>query len=315
MTLLITGAGGYLGRALVAAARARGHAVRALTRGAPPAGWAGDSGIESWQADLSEKVPQAAFAGIDALIHAAARMGGDDADHGRETVAPTGPVLEAAARAGARLVLVSSMAVPGTTGLAPMAVVDETTPPDPDPALRDAYARAKLAQERIAREVAARHGAPLRIVRPGAIFGPGRVWNAHLGPTLGRLVIGPRHAGELPLCWRPHAAQALLLAAETPQAPGVEVIHALDDDRPDRARYLAALGRPGLPLPWRALDLGAAALAPVAPRLPGLLRRPTLRARLMPLRYANARLHALGWRAEAGFEAAMAAALSGRDVA
>ncbi|MCP1167182.1 NAD-dependent epimerase/dehydratase family protein, partial [Limimaricola sp. ASW11-118] len=221
---------------------------------------------------------------------------------------PSALLLDHAASAGARLVLVSSISVLGTAGLAPFARVDEDAPVEPRPEGRDAYARAKIAQERDARAIAARHGVPLRIVRPGAIFGPGRLWNAHMGLPLGPLTLGPRHAGELPLCWLRHAAQILVLAATVPQSNPVEVIHALDDDRPDRARFLTALGRRGLPLGWRGFDAAAGLLAPLAPRLPGLLRRETLRARLMPLRYDNARAHALGFRPEADFESAMAAA-------
>ncbi|MGR3465780.1 NAD-dependent epimerase/dehydratase family protein [Limimaricola sp.] len=304
--IAVTGAGGFLGRAVVARARAEGHPVRAILRGEAPAEWAADPGIAVLRADLTHAVPP--LDGAAAVIHAAARMGGDDTAQARDTVAPNAMVLEQAARAGARLVLVSSIAVLGTDGIAPFARIDEMTPVEPHPDRRDAYARAKIAQERDARAIAVRHGAALRIVRPGAIFGPGRLWNAHMGITLGPLTLGPRHAGELPLCWLSHAAQILLLAATAPQADPVEVIHALDDDRPDRARFLAALDRRGLPLGWRGFDAAAGVLAPFAPRLPGLLRRETLRARLMPLRYDNARAHRLGFRAEADFEAAMAAA-------
>ena len=304
--IAVTGAAGFLGRAVVARTRAEGHPVRAVIRGTAPAGWADDPGIEVVRADLRREMPR--LDGVAAVIHAAARMEGDDAAQARGTVAPSAALLEHAARAGARLVLVGSIAVLGCAGLAPYATIDEDTPIEPHPVLRDAYARARIAQERAAREIAARHGVPLRIVRCGAVFGPGRLDNAHLGLALGPFTFGPRHAGELPLCWRRHAAQILWRAATAPQAEPVEVIHALDDDRPDRARFLAAIGRRGLPLSWRGLDAAAGLLAPMAPRLPGLLRRETLRARLMPLRYSNARAHDLGFRAEAGFEAAMAEA-------
>ncbi len=302
--IAITGAGGFLGRAVVARARAAGHPVRAILRGAVPPEWAADPGIEVVRADLERGIPT--FDGVATVIHAAARMDGDDAAQMQATVAPSAALLERAAQAGARLVLVSSISVLGTQDLAPLDLVDETTPMEQHPETRDAYARAKIAQERDAQEIAARHGVPLRIVRPGAIFGPGRLWNGHMGLSLGPLTLGPRHAGELPLCWLRHAAQILVLAATTPQAEALDVIHALDDDRPDRARYLEALGRRGLPLGWRGFDAAAGMLAPLGPRLPGLLRRETLRARLMPLRYANARAHALGFKSEAGFEAAMA---------
>ncbi|WP_282026764.1 NAD-dependent epimerase/dehydratase family protein [Limimaricola cinnabarinus] len=304
--IAVTGAAGFLGRAVVARARAQGHELRAISRGAAPPEWAGDTGIEVVHADLRRESPP--LDGVSAVIHAAARMGGDDAAQAEGTVAPSARLLDHAAGSGARLVLVSSISVLGPAGLAPFARVDEETPIEPRPERRDAYARAKIAQERDARAIAARHGAMLRIVRPGAIFGPGHLWNAHMGVTLGPLALGPRHAGELPLCWLSHAAQILLLAATAPQADPVELIHALDDDRPDRARFLAALGRRGLPLGWRALDTAAGLLTPLAPRLPGLLRREVLRARLMPLRYDNARAHRLGFRPEADFETAMAAA-------
>lgn len=303
--IAVTGASGFLGRAVVMRARAMGLPVRAVLRGAPPPAWAADRGIEVVRADLRHDLPP--LDGVAAVIHAAARMDGDDAAQARDTVAPGAQLLDHAARSGARLVLVSSIAVLGTQGLSPYDTVDEATPIEPFPRARDAYARARIALERDARDIAARHGIRLRIVRPGAIFGPGRLWNAHLGAGLGPLVIGPRHGGELPLCWLRHAAQILTLAAARPQRAPVEVIHALDDDRPDRPRYVAALGRRGIALPWRVLDLAAGPLAPLGPRLPGLLRRETLRARWMPLRYSNARARALGFRAEAGFEAAMAA--------
>ncbi|MGR3633249.1 MAG: NAD-dependent epimerase/dehydratase family protein [Limimaricola soesokkakensis] len=308
--IAVTGAGGFLGRAVVARAREKSHPVRAILRGDPPDAWAADPGIEVIRADLRHELPSLDDAA--AVIHAAARMSGDDAAQARDTITPGAALLQRAAQAGARLVLVSSISVLGTRDLAPFALVDEATPVEPHPERRDAYTRAKLAQERGACEISARYGAQLRIVRPGAIFGPGRLWNAHMGIELGPLVLGPRHAGELPLCWLPHAAQILVLAATRPQAQTIELIHALDDDRPDRARFLAALGRRGLPLGWRGFDVAARALTPLGPRLPGLLRREVLRARLMPLRYANARAHALGFRAEAGFEAAMADARRAR---
>ncbi len=312
LTLVITGAGGFLGRATVARARARGHAVRAVLRQPAPHGWARDAGIMAIRADLAEALPDDLFDGACAVIHAAARMTGDDLAQTRDTVAPTEAVLEAAARAGARLVLVGSLSVIGAAALAPFDTVDEGTLVEARPELRDPYTRAKLRQEQLAREIATRHGAALRIVRPGALFGPGQLWNAHLGVTLGPLLIGPRHHGELPLCWLPHAAAALVLAAEAPAGAGFEVIHAVDDDRPDRSRFLRAIGqRAALPLGWRGVDAVAGALAPFGARLPGLLRRPVLRARWMPLRYSNARLRALGWRPEADFDAAMAAARAG----
>ncbi|MCC7321192.1 MAG: NAD-dependent epimerase/dehydratase family protein [Rubellimicrobium sp.] len=283
LSLLVTGADGFLGRAVVAAARARGHEVRRLTRG--PGG--------DVACDLAEGVPLEALRGVARIIHCAGALTGDDARHRRDTVEATR--LIAAARVP--MVLAGSIAV--CDGMA--RVVDETTPPDPRPHLRDAYTRAKIAQEK-----AAAQGQPLRILRLGALWGRGRLWNAHLGLCAGPLFLRLGR-GEIPLSHVTNAALALVIAAEGDWS-GVEIVHVVDDERPDAARYLAAMpGRPRLvlPLPFALVDLAAILAAPLGARAPGLLRRPVLHARMAPRRYDNARLHALGWRPVTGFDAGM----------
>lgn len=288
LTVLVTGAAGFLGRAVVAEARARGHAVRTLTRRA-----GGDV-----VCDLAQGVPASALAGIDRVIHCAAALAGDDATMQRDTVRAT---RNLAAAAGVPMVLAGSIAV--YDGLAGP-VVDETSPPESRPDLRDAYTRAKIAQES-----AARTEAPLRILRIGALWGPGRLWNAHLGVFAGPLFLRMGQ-GELPLAHVAHAAAALVLAAEGAWH-GVEEINVVDDDRPDVQGYLAALPHPPkvtLHVPFALMDTAARLLAPLGARVPGLLRRPVLHARMAPRRYANARLHALGWRPRLSFEQGMRAA-------
>jgi len=275
LTLLVTGAGGFLGHAVAESARARGHRVRTLTR--RPGG--------DVVCDLVEDLPPAATEGIDRILHCAAALTGDAAVMQRDTVQAT---LNVAA-AGLPLVLAGSIAV--YDGMA--AAVDESTPLEPHPELRDAYTRAKIAQERAAA------GSALRILRIGALWGPGQLWNAHLGPRTGPVLwrIG---RGEIPLAHVRNAALAMVIAAEGTWS-GTEVFNVVDDARPDARGWLAAMKDGGfhppfaIPLPFAALDLTARALSPFARSLPGLLRRPTLHARIAPHRYANARLHALGW--------------------
>jgi len=319
LTLTITGAAGYVGTATVAAARARGHTVRAVIRGPASADWAGDGAIACHRADLGTDDLTAALDGSDAVIHAAASLAGDEAQMRRDTVVATGALMRAAAKAGVRrVVLVGSVAVYGTDGLAPGAEIDEHSPPDRHPHRRDAYCRAKLAQEALARDIAREHGLCLRILRVGAVWGPGRLWNAHLGAAAGPVLIRLGAAGQIPLAHVEAVARALIRAAEAgpDRADIPEVLNIVDDDLPDRLRFLNALQRGGwprlvLPLSWRVPDAVAAALAPLGARLPGLLRRPALRARMMPLVYSNARARAaLGWHGNRNFEAAMATALA-----
>ena len=76
--ILITGAGGFIGRATVAEARARGLDVVALVRKSVAPEWADDDGVTVVEADLSEPSSQQplrrALRGCDAVIHAAAHL-------------------------------------------------------------------------------------------------------------------------------------------------------------------------------------------------------------------------------------------------
>ena len=83
-TVLVTGATGTLGRALVARLRARGHAVRALSRRPGPDAVVGDLETGAGIA--------AAVRGVDAVVHAATRAGHD--------VAQTRTLLDALSAAG-----------------------------------------------------------------------------------------------------------------------------------------------------------------------------------------------------------------------
>lgn len=310
LTLAITGAGGYLGRAVVARARAQGHTVRALVRDAAqtPAEWAQDGGI-TVQAVALDGLTPADLAGVDAVLHLAAAMTGDDAAQEAGTLAPMRALLAAMAGCAPvpRLVLASSISVYG--GMQPGDHVTTSTPLEPVPQARDAYTRAKLGQESLARAHATATGGDLAILRIGAIWGPGRLWNGHLGLAKGPLLIRMGSGGQIPLAHVTRAADAVVHAAHV---RGVQVANLLDADLPDRARYVAALRRGGwprmvLPLAWpvmRALSvLGA------LPGAPGLLRAPVQAARIMPLSYATG-ADWLGHLPTPPFENAMMAALA-----
>lgn len=321
MTILITGAAGYVGRATVAAAREAGHSVIAVVRlaGVVPDGWDGDDGIELVEADLSrpDSVSALNMVGVDAVIHAAASLSGDDAQQARSTLDGTRHLLAAIALAedAPRLVLVSSVSVYAGTGLAVNALVTETSPLERAADQRDAYCRAKLKQEEITAEGALDLGLELRIMRLGSVFGPGRLWNAHIGPGFGPFVLRLGTLGEIPLCHIAHCAEALVRACEVPVPDGpegaLEVLNLVDDDLPDRLRFLNAMARTGwpkviVPVSWRLFDL-AGVLLGWLPGRPGLFRRETLRARMFPVFYPNTRLRArLGTHDAPAFEAAFA---------
>jgi len=311
MKILVTGAGGFVGRHTVATLRERGHHVLALVRQRSGAflDWSDDPGIQIIVSDLNspaEKL-QMACTDCDAVVHCAALMSGSDEDHAASTL----PMTEQIGRMmpkGAHLVLVSSLSVYDVSAVPAFAVLDEATPLEQDGIGRDAYCRAKLAQESIARKLATDRGLVLSILRPGVIFGPGRLWNSHLGLGFGPFLLRIGRQGQLPLSFVEHTAQAIALAVE--QREGCGVVNVIDDDLPDRGVFVKALQRTGWPrviLPLRySLFSRIAAIGELLPRSPGLFRRKTLVARLQPQRYSNAMLHdRLGWTARYSFEQAL----------
>lgn len=333
--IAITGANGFIGRQTVMAAVNRGHRVTAIMRdqGRVDPAWRKNPRISGAEIDLSAHSAvdrlSLALEGVDAVIHTAAAMSGDDRYHEENTLKPTRSVLKAMISRPSggmpRLVLVSSLAVYDVDKLTEGQMLDEACPLVSDLKSRDAYCRSKLVQEALAQETAEMYGFELRIMRPGAVFGPGRLWNAHIGQALGPLVVQLAEYGEVPVSFVVHCAEALVLAAERRidhddrtgehERGRAEIINVLDDNLPDRNRYLAALRQSGwprhvLPASWRPLAAAASAISSlgqnVSRRMPGLLRPAIIRSRMMPITYSNTRLHErLGWRPFMSFEEAM----------
>lgn len=323
--ILITGASGFIGREAVRAARAQGSLVYAMVRRAAsiPQEWQADKTIIPVVCDLARD--DIDLPNVKTVLHTAAALTGDEATHLRDTDSATRALIAAieAQSNPPHLVLLSSIAVYDTLSLPENATLDEATNIEPDPAGRDAYCRAKLAQEAIALMAAEAGGFALTILRAGAVFGPGRLWNGHIGVGIGPLLLRFGGGGQVPVCSVAHCAAALVSAANLPPDTGaIDIVNVLDDDLPDRARFVKALQGAGcpkwvLPLPWQMLDILAKALALVPvlrSRLPGLLRSPIIHARLKPLKYSTERLHEkYSLKSKLGFEAAMHRALDAQS--
>lgn len=318
--ILITGATGFIGRETVRVAREHGHKVCAVVRNAGqcPDAWDRDNGISVLVCDLAgsgaaEKLaPMMMLA--DAVIHAAAKM---DADANGVSAA-SHSVMQAlvdAQPAPARLVLVSSIAVYDTMRVAAGDMVDETTPLEAKETARDAYVAGKLAQEDLARDAAKRAGCDVWLMRPGAVMGQGHTWNAHLGPTLGPVLLSAGASGQVPVCPVDLCAEALVKAAETDAPDGIAAVNVVAGDLPDRAAYVKAHSASGwprfsVPVSWKVYRALARVLASVQTVLPGLLRVPVVQARLMPLRYSSAKMQdLLGVKDDQPFADRMYAAL------
>ncbi len=171
MRILVTGATGYLGAHVAARLVSADHTVLALVRrgkeGRLPPGCRPVSG------DVLDPVSiERALAGCDALVHMAALVKmwvRDRREFDRVNVEGFAAVLRAAERAGLRRILyTSTIGALGPTGPEPEDEGHERA----DFAFRTDYERTKWVAERIAVE-RARAGAPLIIVYPGVVYGPG----------------------------------------------------------------------------------------------------------------------------------------------
>jgi len=181
MKVLVTGANGFLGAALVE--RLLVHGIErpcCLVRAGSDRSRLDDvqsrhpeQSIELVEGSLAT-VDAAAklFDGVDLVFHLAATMSGAAADMFLGTVVASDHLLRALPRE-TRVVLVSSFGVYGPAGLPRGSVIDESTPLEPHPERRDIYSQAKRRQERLFSEHAERHGTALTILRPGVIYGPG----------------------------------------------------------------------------------------------------------------------------------------------
>jgi nucleoside-diphosphate-sugar epimerase len=315
---LVTGAGGFLGRHVVARLRERGHAVRAVLRPASVEP-AAETGVEFVRADLRVQPDLAPlFDGVDAVLHLAAAVEGDEDTQFASTVVGTERFLDAMARTPVRrLVLVSSLVVYDWRRA--RGTMDEETPLAGDIYGMGAYDIAKYWQERTVSRMAAEHGFKLTVLRPGFIWGRGRAEIAGMGRVIGRayLMIGP--ATRLPLTHVENCADCVVAGTESEAAIG-GVFNVVDDDKVRVWRYARehsrGTTRRGLPVPVPyAVGLGVAHLAASTSRfffgrkgkLPSLLTPRRFEAQFKPLRYSSRRLRkVLGWTPPLSFRACLA---------
>lgn len=322
MRALVTGAGGFLGRRLVADLLRAGDEVAAVVRPSRPVPPELE-GADLVRADLRlpDSLAAADVEGVDVVHHLAASLTPPWRSMFEANVTATEHLLAGLDAAGwrGRFVHVSTFAVYAFNQLSAGSTVDEDTPLEPEHGRRDDYAWTKLLQERLVRGWAAgRDGVELAIVRPGAVYGPGRTWQHRVGRQLskrGVLMLGG--GNRLPLTYVDNAASLIALAGRHPAAAG-QTFNAVDPDPPTQREYLAqwrsARGKRTIvvPVPLAVLRLAGAAFSAAERRTrgavspPALLRPYVIQPTMRPFRYAPSRAHAvLGWEPPVGPEEAL----------
>ncbi|MGH7103000.1 MAG: hopanoid-associated sugar epimerase [Acetobacteraceae bacterium] len=175
--VLVTGATGFVGRAVAGALAARGERLRLLVRrGGNRRNLTGLGAADLVEGDLRDPASLArAAAGCRQIYHVAAdyRLWVPDPATMLETkVGGTRALMQAARAQGVeRIVYTSSVAALGLT--LDGSAADESTPLDPA-TLIGPYKRSKYLAEQAVREEAA-HGLPVVIVNPSSPIGPGDI--------------------------------------------------------------------------------------------------------------------------------------------
>ena len=250
--VLVTGAAGFIGRSVVGTLLQQGFRTLRLTvrssRGHAAieeiiSKHGKDARIEICQGDLLSSTDCAAAArNVAVVYHLAAGTGEKSFAHlYMNSVLTTRNLLQACVHQGSlkRFVNVSSFAVYTNCNKPGGKVLDESCPVEDDPVLRgEPYCFAKIKQDEIVMEYGRKHTIPYVIVRPGAVYGPGK------NGITGRVGVGTfgvfLHLGgpnQLPLTYVDNCADAIVLAGLTEGAEG-EIFNVVDDDLPSSRELL-----------------------------------------------------------------------------
>ncbi|HTF61299.1 MAG TPA: NAD(P)-dependent oxidoreductase [Edaphobacter sp.] len=316
MKILVTGAGGFLGKAIVERLLAHGqNDLRCMLRDSSKA-----RGLEA----IAARYPQArlefvtanlrnpneiprAVSGADMVIHAAAALKGSPAEMFMDSVVASRNLLEAITNElrSIRVVLVSSFGAMGVAELPRGAMVDEKTPLEQHPERRDVYSHSKLRQEQLFWEYHEKYGFELVVLRPGVIYGPG---GGHFSNRVGLSLFGRfLHLGGnnlLPLTYVDNCAEAIAVAGLAPGANG-QVYNVVDDDLVTSRQYLALYKsrvKPlrSIPVPYPVLMWGSRMVERYSERskgqLPAIFTPYKTRAMWGGNQFSNAKLKSIGWK-------------------
>jgi nucleoside-diphosphate-sugar epimerase len=253
MKVLVTGASGFLGGAVVKALLEEGERdLRCLLRpGNAPGRLAllapqyQGAEIEIMFGDLANaNHADRAVADVDVIYHLAAGMRGAPADIFRNSVVASQRLVDAIERSArpVKVILVSSVSVYGAADLPSGAVITEHTPVEPHPEKRDIYSHAKLWQERVFWEGRRRARFLMVVVRPGVIYGAeGAPLPARIGMEVFGVFLNLGGTNPLPLTFVENCAAAVVLAGRR-GAEG-EIYNICDDDPPTCGEYLTRYRR------------------------------------------------------------------------
>lgn len=301
MRVVVTGAAGFIGSALVAALRNQRHEVRGL-----------DMAGTDIRADIGVPGAWMELGDVDVVIHTAALVGMPSQTDAfwRINTLGTRHVLRAARDSGARrFVLLSSVTVFGND------FPDGVTEDYPTRPTGVPYADTKIAAEHLCLDEHIRSGIEVTIVRPGDVYGPrSRPWTLlPVQMIKSRRVAVPTTGTHSPV-YIDDVVAGLVRAATVPAAGGEIITLSGGVGVPTGEyfdHYARMLGRRSVPRLPRSVMLGAAAAqAGAARRLGRTIELSPAAVRYLADRrgtYSIAKAaHLLDWRPQVPLEEGMA---------
>lgn len=257
---------------------------------------------------LSREDCQRAAQGVAVIFHLAAGFDKSFAGAFMNSALATRNLLEAFQQFGNphRFVNVSSFAVYSNLGMKRGALLDETCPLEDHPQERyDAYGFGKLKQEEVVREYGEKYGLSYVILRPGAVFGPGkRDLSGRVGIRTFGFFVHLGGSNRLPLTYVDNCAEAIVLAG-IKEGIDREVLNVVDDETMTSGKMLAACKRAkrffSISVPYPLAYLFCSLWEHHARRsqgqLPPVFNRRRCSAEWKGNRYSNEKIHRLlGWK-------------------
>ena len=219
-----------------------------------------------------------------------------------------------------RFVNVSSFAVYSNLKLQRRVLLDESCPLEDAPQKRfDAYGYGKLKQDELVIEYGKERRLPYVIVRPGAVFGPGKPnLTGRVGIDTFGFLIHLGGSNPLPLTYVDNCAEAIVLAG-LKRGVENEIFNIVDDDAPTSREFLRAYKRQtgvfSLSMPYPVTQFLCACWERYAKathnQLPPVFNRRRCSAEWKGNRYSNQKLkERLGWKPRVDMKSAMASFLT-----
>ncbi len=245
--ILVTGASGFIGRAVVAELSEKGKSVIAMVRRPEQAGlFANYKTVSTIIADVNNLASlTSATQDVDTVIHLAGVVWGGQAGMHRVFVEGTQNLIHAMHQASAtQLILVSSISVYDWSK-ATKTLTESSPIIQGESNEQGAYSQAKAQQEAIARKLCEKYDINLTVIRPGAVFSPEKIDAADIGPRIGFLqfVVAPQRT--LRTIHIKFIAEALSLASSVALPNGL-TINLVNDDRMtawDFSRYIRSASK------------------------------------------------------------------------